>query len=83
VQRIKDLSKTPPGEIGGPVNCLCCAYDIRRHVRQLLEKQMPKFPVLSYQEIGNHAELRTVAVVNMQVEPDSADSDFDDMEQLS
>jgi type III secretion protein V len=67
-ERLAQLVNTPAADIGGNVDCICCAFDVRRHVRRLVERKLPITPVLSYQELGSFVDLRTVAVVNMQVD---------------
>ena len=43
---------------------VCCSYDVRRHVSKLIEKSMLNVPVLSIQEIGQHANIVAVKVVD-------------------
>jgi type III secretion protein V len=49
---------------GGPI-ALVTSMDIRRYVRRLIAARMPTLPVYSYQELGEHVELRPIGTVAM------------------
>ena len=39
--------------------------DIRRYVRRLIAARLPALPVYSYQELGEHVEIKPVGTVAM------------------
>jgi len=49
---------------GGPL-ALVTSMDIRRYVRRLIAARLPALPVYSYQELGEHVEIKPVGTVAM------------------
>ncbi|MET0383604.1 MAG: type III secretion system export apparatus subunit SctV [Burkholderiaceae bacterium] len=49
---------------GKPV-ALVTSMDIRRYMRRLIAARLPQLPVYSYQELGEHVELKPVGTVAM------------------
>jgi type III secretion protein V len=47
----------------GHTPVLAASMDVRRYVRKVIEAALPNVPVLSYQEIGNHAVIRPASMV--------------------
>lgn len=45
---------------------LVTSMDIRRYIRRMLESRFPALSVLSYQELGSHAALRSMGIVTIQ-----------------
>jgi type III secretion protein V len=43
---------------------LICSYEIRRHVSKLVDKKIKATPVLSFQEVVDHASIETLALVS-------------------
>jgi type III secretion protein V len=42
-----------------------CSMDVRRHVKRALEAVLPKVPVLSYQEIGDHVRVVSLGAIEL------------------
>jgi type III secretion protein V len=53
-----------------------CSMDVRRHFKRAIEAVLPKVPVLSYQEIGDH--VRVVASGSIEFEPGQLAAPADD-----
>ncbi|RQR48126.1 EscV/YscV/HrcV family type III secretion system export apparatus protein [Burkholderia sp. Bp9126] len=51
---------------------LITAIDIRRFVRKMIERDLGELPVLSFQEIGDEAELRVIGTADLIAEPANA-----------
>ncbi|SDI94208.1 flagellar biosynthesis protein FlhA [Natribacillus halophilus] len=49
----------------GQAPVILCSPAVRLHVRQLIERQFPHMPVLSYNELEPEVEIQSVGVVNV------------------
>ncbi len=45
---------------------MVASMDVRRYLRRLIETRFPQLPVLSFQEIANHAGLHSVGLVSIE-----------------
>jgi type III secretion protein V len=75
IQQIEEASATWQTSNGIAPRVLACAFDVRRHVRKVVEKKMPSLTILSFQELAGFVKLHTAGVVR--VDPAYAEAEFD------
>jgi type III secretion protein V len=53
------------GRTRGIESVFACSMDVRRHLKRALDPTLPKVPVLSYQEIGDHVRVSAVGAIEL------------------
>ena len=65
--RIVGMIKKKIGDLGQAMEipCLLTSMDVRRYVKRLLELELPRLPVLSYQELVEDISLQPLAKIDL------------------
>jgi type III secretion protein V len=53
------------GKARGTEPVFACSMDVRRHLKRALDGALPKVPVLSYQEIGDHVRVVAMGAIEL------------------
>lgn len=64
-QVILERIRSAIGEIDGKQLVLLTAIDVRRFLRKIVEKELFNIPVLSFQELGDEAELKVMGNIDL------------------